>query len=64
MGLEVGEEGEEGAVEAEIHLVPHDEVSMANAIFVRRYCCFWIPWTSGRSSSTSSSTALVEILMP
>ncbi|XP_010913558.1 uncharacterized protein [Elaeis guineensis] len=42
-------------MEAEIHSAPHDEASMADAMLARRCCCFWIPWTSGRSSSAPSS---------
>ncbi|XP_008781937.1 uncharacterized protein LOC103701593 [Phoenix dactylifera] len=42
-------------MEAKIHSVPHDEASTADAVFARRCCCFWIPWSGGRSSSAPSS---------
>ncbi|XP_010928587.1 uncharacterized protein [Elaeis guineensis] len=42
-------------MEAETHSTPLDGSSTADAVFARRCCCFWIPWSSGRSSSAPSS---------
>ncbi|XP_008793854.2 uncharacterized protein LOC103710047 [Phoenix dactylifera] len=44
-------------MEAETHSAPleFDGTSTADAVFARRCCCFWIPWSGGRSSSGPSS---------